>query len=155
MPAKKPEKPKRQVGEPSAGLSPAQAFLAMAHNYGNTQFERKDVVIDASKIDETFRFLYVPDLYCQWGLKRPGYVLGRIKLTIGAEGCGKSSELYSDCSLAIRQGGLAAIVALEKADTSEHIKAYLGEDIHSLVMFQADTLEEGIRMTYDVLDMFE
>ena len=127
----------------------------MAHTYGKAEYERDGVVIDASKIDETFNFLYVPDLYCQWGLKRPGYVLGRIKLTIGAEGCGKSSELYHDCALAIQQGGLAAIIALEKADTSQHIQAYLGQHIHNLVMFQADTLEEGIQMTFDVLDMFE
>lgn len=143
----KPSK-KRESGAPDApkGMDPMQAFLAMAHEYGS---------VDASKIDEKFKFLYVPDLYCQWGMKRPGYVLGRIKTTIGAEGCGKSSELYSDCALAIRQGGLAAIVALEEADTSIHIRAYAQELTPMIRLFPAKTLEEGIQKSYDVLDMFE
>lgn len=114
---------------------------------------RTNAICDASQLDAGFRILQVPDLGHQWALGRPGYVLGRIKLIAGMEGASKSSSLYYDCNLAIEQGGLAAIVAMEEADSTSHIKAYVRR-YPELVIWNARTLEEGIEMSLKVQKMF-
>ncbi len=126
-----------------------ESIKAGVDTYGES---RANAVCDASVLDLDFQHLVVPDLFHQWGLGRIGYVLGRIKLIAGMEGASKSSSLYYDCNLAISQGGLASIVALEEADSSSHIENYV--DPTKVMIWKAETLEEGMEMSLKIQKIY-
>lgn len=161
----KSKKPAKRLDAPTQGhvafgqvqrCAAAAAFVKQAKEVAHETWgeDRDDVGVSASELDENFRYLVVPDLMHQWALGRVGYVLGRIKLSVGMEGASKSSALYYDCGLVQAQGGLAGIVAVEEADSTKHIENYVPFP-QDLILWRAKNLEEGIDMTYRMQKLFK
>jgi RecA/RadA recombinase len=104
--------------------------------------------------DERLKFVYVPDLMYQWALGRPGYAMGKIMTILGFEGASKTSNFLYTANLAIKAGGLAAMVETETAGSTEHMKWYLDEPDNFLIE-KPRSLEQAMEMTRDFLMLFK
>jgi len=144
-----------EVEEQLRGKSPLeqQRIMAMLQR---KQYGRDDSVITAEHLDDGLTFIEVPDLVYQWALQRPGYAAGKIQSLIGFEGASKTSKQLWLANLAMEQGGRAAGVFVEHADSRTHMKNYILPQFMDLFpCYIANTLEEGIEMTYDIQRMWE
>lgn len=110
-------------------------------------------IFNGKTIDETPLFIEVPDLSMQYALGRVGYACGRINYILGFEGSSKTTNLLWKINLALKQGGLAALVEWENALDPDHI-AYYVEEPEKLQIWKADSLEEGMEMTRELLKIF-
>lgn len=117
--------------------------------------EDEGKVIPASDFDIDLLFLRVPDIRFQWALSRPGYAMGRIESLMGYEGSSKTSFQFWLANLAMMQGGLAAAVFVEHADSSFHMGQYiLPEFMPYFICRKCDTLEDAIKESYRIQDEF-
>jgi RecA/RadA recombinase len=149
------EKKKKLKGpddiEGFSDMNPMQKMRALA--LLNEVDEGK--VIPASDFDANLRFLEVPDICYQWALGRPGYAMGRIEVLMGYEGSSKTSKQLWLANLAFQQGGLAAAVYVEHADSTFHMQQYVRPEFMPYFMcYPCDTLEEAIRRSYEIQDKF-
>lgn len=134
-----------------AGKSPLEQSRILAMANLKKKWDRPDAVITAAHLDDGLTFIQIPDLMYQWALQRPGYAMGKIQSLIGFEGASKTSKQLWLANLAMRQGGLAAGVFVEHADSTTHMKNYLApEFMDYFPCYIAETLEEAIEMTYDI-----
>lgn len=132
-------------------MTPMQKMRALA--LINETDEGK--LVPASDFDANLRFLQVPDICLQWAMGRPGYAMGRIKVLMGYEGSSKTSQQLWLANLAFLQGGIAAAVYVEHADSTFHIKQYvLPEFLPYFMCYPCDTLEEAIKKSYEIQDQF-
>lgn len=112
-------------------------------------------LIPASDFDIGLNFIEVPDICMQWALGRPGYALGRIQAMMGYEGSSKTSFQYWLANLTLQQGGMAAAVFVEHADSTFHMGQYIRPEFLDYFMcYKCDTLEEAIRTSYKVMEDF-
>jgi RecA/RadA recombinase len=134
-------------------LTPSQRFLAINAARMAKKFPKVKHATGASEGNDAL-FLTMPDLGNQWALSRPGYAMGRVCYILGEEGTSKTSRLLYKCGLALKAGGLAAIVEWEDAMDPDHISYYLGDYADQLVIHHADSLEQGMEMSREVLRQF-
>ncbi len=113
-------------------------------------------VMASSDFDCGLNFLNVPDLAYQWAMGRPGYAMGRIQSLMGFEGSSKTSKQLWLANLAFEQGGFAAAVYVEHADSAYHMRQYVREQrfADAFMCYPCDTLEEAIDTTYQINDEF-
>jgi recombination protein RecA len=145
----RPKKVKTEA-EDTSGLSALQRFRAAAINKLGSD------AVAASDFDCDLTFLKVPDLAYQWALGRPGYAMGRIQTLMGFEGSSKTSKQLWLANLVLEQGGLAAAVFVEHADSTFHMKNYIPKQEHldNFMCFPCKTLEQAIKRSYEIDNIF-
>lgn len=144
-------KKKKEESVDTTGLSALEKFRAMALE------KMGDKAVAASDFDCDLVFLKVPDLAYQWALGRPGYALGRIQTLMGFEGSSKTSKQLWLANLCLEQGGLAAAVFVEHADSTSHMRNYIKDQnlLDNFMCFPCDTLEEAMEMSFKIDDIFQ
>lgn len=133
------------------GKSPLEAQRIIAAFTQKARYGRNDAVITAAHLDDGLSFIDVEDLGYQWAMQRPGYAAGKIQSLIGFEGASKTSKQLWLANLAMKQGGQAAGVFVEHADSTTHMRNYIAPEFLDLFTCHiAETFEEGIEMTYNI-----
>jgi RecA/RadA recombinase len=112
-----------------------------------------DRVSSALEEDANLKYLEVPDLGLQWSLGRKGFALGRVMQVMGSEGSSKTSFALWVANICMKSGGIAAMIETEMASSTRHMKNYLSDPARFRI-FHADTIEDGLKMTIDQLNLF-
>lgn len=109
----------------------------------------------ASDFDCNLKFLHVPDIAYQYALGRPGYAMGRIESCMAMEGASKTSLQLWRANLTMEQGGLAAAVFVEHADSTFHMGQYIRKEFLPYFMcYVCDTLEMAIEKSLEIQSDF-
>lgn len=150
------KQPKKKLFDESMeGLDAQKLKRAMARKLMADKFAKGgNELVLATDLDAGLKYLTMPDLLVQAQLKRPGYAFGRVLTIIGYEGVSKSSRLYHIGGICQKAGGFFDIVSLEKAESTEHIRHYV-PNLDDCTIWRARTLEEAIKLTIGIQDMYE
>lgn len=141
----------KEIEEALKGKSSHEKARILAMANSNKRWGRSNAVITSAHLDDNLSFIVVPDIVHQWALQRPGYAGGKILSNMGFEGVSKTSFLLWLANLTLQQGGDAAGVFLEHADSTTHQKNYIQEKFLDIFpCYIAETLEEGIEMSYQI-----
>ena len=143
-------KAKEELLEKLDKKNPLEMARILAMSGAKKKWGRSDAIIPAANLDDGLTFIQVPDLLYQWAMQRPGYALGKIRATIGFEGSSKTSSQLWLADLCMQQGGLAGGIFVEHADSTTHMRNYIGAQfLPNFLCYVAETLEEAIDMSYE------
>lgn len=119
----------------------------------NTQFrEARSYVPDADKIASVTvsKWLKLPDALAE-GLELPGLPIGNITCVYGKPDSGKTSMLMQGIKACQDQGILPVLILTEHKFDFNRLPKFMGADPESLLVFHADSLEEGYAYVEKIL----
>jgi RecA/RadA recombinase len=145
-------RPKKIKTEELALLNPLDQYFVESASSIEEKYGL-DRVSSALEEDANLKYLEVPDLGLQWSLGRKGFALGRVMQVMGSEGSSKTSFALWVANICMKSGGIAAMVETEMASSTRHMKNYLNSP-EKFRIFHADTIEDGLKMTIDQLNLF-
>jgi RecA/RadA recombinase len=148
-----PRPKKKQVEENIVDIDSPLAFFKSISAKSRERYG-EELVSTASRMDEKFKYLEVPDIIFQHALGRKGFALGKIAYIMGFEGSSKTSFALWLAGLAQSSGGIASMVETEKAISGFHAQHYLPKPDEFQILTPT-TIEQALEMTLSQLSLFE